>query len=202
MDNALVAPENRRVIGKCYMRINPGMKPKEPTYQVTLDALALTTCYPTLLITAEVPVKHLMNHLLIRELGHTGEIKVQILWGMYYKKNLDFMALIWEDLAYQINNIDSKKQDKMFYPRFTKIIIHHFFEKDKFILIRNIMFMHTDRDDSLLGTMRFVSRHVDTQVYGAILPQAIMNQSLLDSVAYKTYHAIASGVEPPISRKS
>ncbi|GKB52192.1 hypothetical protein Tco_0902945 [Tanacetum coccineum] len=28
------------------MRINPGMKPKEPSYQVALDALALTTCYP------------------------------------------------------------------------------------------------------------------------------------------------------------
>ncbi|GKC78254.1 hypothetical protein Tco_1129028 [Tanacetum coccineum] len=56
LDNALVAPENRRVIGKCNMRINPGMKPKEPTYQVVLDSLALTTCYPAFLVTAEVPV--------------------------------------------------------------------------------------------------------------------------------------------------
>ncbi|GJV08616.1 hypothetical protein Tco_1346272 [Tanacetum coccineum] len=56
LDNALVAHENRRVIGKCNMRINPGMKPKEPTYQVVLDALDLTTCYPAFLITAEVPV--------------------------------------------------------------------------------------------------------------------------------------------------
>ncbi|GKB41084.1 hypothetical protein Tco_0886026 [Tanacetum coccineum] len=64
------------------------------------------------------------------------------------------------------------------------------------------MFMHTARDDSVLGTMRFVSRHADTQVYGAILPQSMINQALLDSVAYKTYHAIASGAEPPMSRKS
>ncbi|GJW64310.1 hypothetical protein Tco_0116194 [Tanacetum coccineum] len=56
LDNALVAPENRRVIGKCNMRINPRMKPKESTYQVVLDALALTTCYPAFLITTEVPV--------------------------------------------------------------------------------------------------------------------------------------------------
>ncbi|GKA48978.1 putative ribonuclease H-like domain-containing protein [Tanacetum coccineum] len=56
MDNALVAQENQRVIGKCNMRINPGMKPKKPTYQVVLDALALITCYPTFLITAEVPI--------------------------------------------------------------------------------------------------------------------------------------------------
>ncbi|GKC99345.1 hypothetical protein Tco_1169620 [Tanacetum coccineum] len=68
IDNALVAQENQRVIGKCNIRINPGMKPKEPTYQVVLDALALTTCYPAFLITAEVPVKNLMNHQLKRKL--------------------------------------------------------------------------------------------------------------------------------------
>ncbi|GKD29521.1 retrovirus-related pol polyprotein from transposon TNT 1-94 [Tanacetum coccineum] len=121
---------------------------------------------------------------------------------MYYKKNLDFVALIWEDLAYQIDNIDLKKQDKMFYPRFTKIITHYFLVKDKSISMRNRMFMHTARDDSLLGTIRFVSRHADTQVYGAILPQTMTNQALLDSVAYKTYYTIASGAEPLISRKS
>ncbi|GKB81182.1 hypothetical protein Tco_0948077 [Tanacetum coccineum] len=244
LDNELVALENRRAIGKCNMRINPGMKPKEPTYQVSLDALALTLtiCYPAFPITTEVPViymhqfwatvskhkasyrfkidnkKFFVNVKVFREilnicpkvpskefdepptkeealsfiskLGHSGEIRyitdvvvdhlhqpwitfasiinkclcrkvfgldkirlfrVQILWGMYYKKNLDFVALIWEDLAYQIDNIDSKKQDRMFYPRFTKIIIYHFLTKDKSILRRNKMFMHTARDDSVLG---------------------------------------------------
>ncbi|GJS76453.1 hypothetical protein Tco_0726334 [Tanacetum coccineum] len=67
--------------------------------------------------------------------------------------------------------------------------------------MRNIMFMHTARDDSLLGTMRFVSRHVDTQVYGAILPEAMTNRALLDSVAYMTYYAITLGAEPLKSRK-
>ncbi|GKB66221.1 hypothetical protein Tco_0927633 [Tanacetum coccineum] len=287
LDNTLVAPENQRVIGKCNMRINPGMKPKEPTYQVVLDALALTTCYPAFLITAEVPViymhqfwatvnKHNASYRFkidnkrffvnvevfrdilnicprilgqefdepiskeealsfIRELGHFGEIKyitnvivdhldqpwrtftsiinkclcgkvsgldkirlsrVQILWGMYYKKNLDFVALFLKDLAYQIDNKDSKKQDKMLYPRFTKIIIHYFLEKYKSISMRNRMFMDTTRDDNLLGTMRFVSRHEDAQIYGVILPKAMINQAMLDYVAYKTYYAIASGAEP------
>ncbi|GJY62747.1 hypothetical protein Tco_0464207, partial [Tanacetum coccineum] len=41
-----------------------------------------------------------------------------------------------------------------------------------------------------------------TQVYGAIIPEEMTNQALLDSIAYKTYFAIASGVEPPKSRKS
>nr|GEX89479.1 hypothetical protein [Tanacetum cinerariifolium] len=56
LDNALVAPENLRVIDKCNMKINPGMKPKEPTYQVALDLFTLNTCYPAFLIAAEVPV--------------------------------------------------------------------------------------------------------------------------------------------------
>nr|GEX10299.1 hypothetical protein [Tanacetum cinerariifolium] len=54
---------------------------------------------------------------------------------------------------------------------------------------------------NLVGNMRFVSRHADTQVYGAILPQAMMNQAMLDSIAYKTCYAIALGAKPPKSRK-
>ncbi|GKC84667.1 hypothetical protein Tco_1140384 [Tanacetum coccineum] len=89
----------------------------------------------------------------------------------------------------------------MFYPRFTEIIIHHFLEKDKSISMRNRMFMHTAMDDSLLGTIRFVSRHEDTQIYGDILPKAMTNQAMLDSIAYNTYYAIALGVESPQSKK-
>ncbi|GJU03300.1 hypothetical protein Tco_1113638 [Tanacetum coccineum] len=57
------------------------------------------------------------------------------------------------------------------------------------------------KGDSLLGTMRFVSRHEDAQIYGSILPKAMTNQAMLDFVAYKTYYAIASGAEPPNSKK-
>ncbi|GJT77861.1 retrovirus-related pol polyprotein from transposon TNT 1-94 [Tanacetum coccineum] len=146
----------------------------------------------------------------IRELGHSREIKyiTDVIVDHLHQPWRTFASIInkclcgKEDLAYQIDNMDSKKQDKMFYPRFTKIIIHHFLDKDKSISMRNRTFMHTARDDSLLGTMRFVSKHANTQVYGAILPKAMTNQALLDSVAYKTYYAIALGAEPPKSRKS
>ncbi|GJV31836.1 hypothetical protein Tco_1392236 [Tanacetum coccineum] len=192
LDNALVAPKNQREIGKCNMRINPRMKPKEPTYQVVLDALALTTCYPAFLIATNIlgqvfdkPPSEEETLSFIRELGHSREIKY-----------------ITDDFAYHIDNKDSKKQDKMFYPRFTKEIIHHFLTKDKSISMRNRTFMHTARDDSLLGTMRFVSRHEDTQVYGALLPKAMTNQAMMDSDSYKTYYAIATGAEPPKTKKT
>ncbi|GJT81614.1 hypothetical protein Tco_1055956 [Tanacetum coccineum] len=55
LDLELVPKENRLDIGKCNGRIPYGLKPKEETFQVVLDALALTLCYPTFLITADVP---------------------------------------------------------------------------------------------------------------------------------------------------
>ncbi|GKG42775.1 hypothetical protein Tco_0477073 [Tanacetum coccineum] len=54
LNNALVPLEKQVKIGKCNMRINPAKTQKEPTYQVVLDALALTTCYPAFIITADV----------------------------------------------------------------------------------------------------------------------------------------------------
>ncbi|GKD02371.1 hypothetical protein Tco_1177345, partial [Tanacetum coccineum] len=56
LDNALVVPKNQVQIGKCNMKINPTKTPKEPTYQVVLDALALSPLYPTFLITTKVPI--------------------------------------------------------------------------------------------------------------------------------------------------
>ncbi|GKA38115.1 retrotransposon protein, putative, unclassified [Tanacetum coccineum] len=46
---------NRLDIGKCNGRIPRGLTPKKPTFQVVLDAIALTPCYPAFLITADVP---------------------------------------------------------------------------------------------------------------------------------------------------
>nr|GEY34396.1 hypothetical protein [Tanacetum cinerariifolium] len=146
----------------------------------------------------------------IRELGHTREIKyiTYVIVDHLHQSWRNFASIInkcvygKEDLAYQSDKIDFKKQDKMIYPRFTKIITHHFLTKDKSISMMNKMFMHTARDDSVLGTMRFISRHADTQVYGAILSQAMTNQALLDYVAYKMYHVIASGAEPLMSKKN
>ncbi|GJW63229.1 putative reverse transcriptase domain-containing protein [Tanacetum coccineum] len=59
------------------------------------------------------------------------------------------------------------------------------------------MFMHTARDGSILGPMRFVSKADDYQVYGALLPQGMTNQKMQDSPAYKTYLAFVTGAATP-----
>ncbi|GJT03661.1 hypothetical protein Tco_0838123 [Tanacetum coccineum] len=79
----------------------------------------------------------------------------------------------------------------MLYPRFTKVIIDYLMSKDQSISIRNKMFWHTARDDTMFTSMRCVSRHEKTQVYGAILPQHLTNQEMLESIAYRTYYVYA-----------
>ncbi|GKD91342.1 hypothetical protein Tco_1366849 [Tanacetum coccineum] len=71
-----------------------------------------------------------------------------ILWGMYHNKHIDYVYLLWEDLVYQVENKNSKKNNDMFYPRFTKVI-DYFMGKDPSISRRNNMFWHTARDDSM-----------------------------------------------------
>ncbi|GJR37095.1 hypothetical protein Tco_1212779 [Tanacetum coccineum] len=122
--------------------------------------------------------------------------RAQILWGMFHKKNINYVYLLWEDLLFQIENKDAKKTNKMSYPRFTKIIIDYFMSKDLSIPRRNKMFWHTARDDTMFTSMRSISRHEDTQVFGTILHELIQT-SMLESKAYQTYYAFASGAKAP-----
>ncbi|GJV96484.1 hypothetical protein Tco_1548061 [Tanacetum coccineum] len=166
LDLELVPKENRLDIEKCNGRIPHGLTPREPTFQVVLDAIALTPCYPAFFITVDVPEicprvpgrdfdplpSEEDTVSFLRELGHTGEInslndvvvdqmhqpwrtfaalinrglsgktsgldklrlsRAQILWGMFYQKNVDYVELLWEDFIYQIENRVYKKQEKI-----------------------------------------------------------------------------------------
>ncbi|GKD77087.1 hypothetical protein Tco_1339708, partial [Tanacetum coccineum] len=55
LDNTMVAPEARLTNSKCNSRISFLKPQREATYQVTLDALKLSPCYPAFLITVKVP---------------------------------------------------------------------------------------------------------------------------------------------------
>ncbi|GKB66818.1 hypothetical protein Tco_0928230, partial [Tanacetum coccineum] len=225
----------------------------KPTFQVVLDAKALTPCYHAFLITADVPEVYMHQFWnsvykcdtfyrfkidkkkrfkltlevfrdifqifprvpgrdfdalpskedtvsFLRELGHTGEInslndvvvdqlhqpwrtfvalinhslsgktsgleklrlsRAQILWGMFYQKNVDYVELLWEDFIYQIENRVYKKQEKI-----------------------------------------FVSAKESTQIYGSILPECLTSPTMKESKVYKTYLGYATGPVPPkIARK-
>ncbi|GJR67471.1 hypothetical protein Tco_0013536 [Tanacetum coccineum] len=181
------------------MRISPSKKPQnEPTYQVILDALALSPCYPAFLITTEVPKIYMQQFLFtiskikdsssyqfkldkkkcridVEELGYKGDIRsvTKVFTDYMHQPWRTFAAIINKclsrkttDFMFQINNKDSsaKRQENKPYPRFTKDIIQHFISKDRSISMSNRMFMHTVRDDNLLGTLKVVAKSEDTQV--------------------------------------
>ncbi|GKB09065.1 hypothetical protein Tco_0837377 [Tanacetum coccineum] len=245
LDLELVPKENILDIGKCNGRIPRRLTPKEPTFQVVLDAIALTSCYPAFLITADVPEEYMhqfwnsvykhdtfyrfkinkkkrfkltlevfryifqicprvpgrdFDALLseedtvsfLRELSHTGEInslndvvvnhfvspELKSFGGMFHHKNVDYVELLWEDFIYQIENRVYKKQEKMYYPRFTKVIIHHFLIQEKTLSWGNKIRMHTSKDDYLINSLRFVSAKESTQIYGAILPECLTSPAM------------------------
>ncbi|GJX57818.1 retrovirus-related pol polyprotein from transposon TNT 1-94, partial [Tanacetum coccineum] len=79
------------------------------------------------------------------------------------------------------------------YPRFTKAIIQHFILKDKTISMRNNLFMHGVKNDSVLGFMKFVSKYEIRQVYGKLIPDVLVPKEMMESKAYKTYLDFAIG---------
>ncbi|GJW42103.1 hypothetical protein Tco_0070902 [Tanacetum coccineum] len=114
--------ENRLDIGKCNGRIPRGLKPKEESFQVVLDALVLTPCYPAFLITADVPEvcprvpgrnfdalpfeEDTISFL--RDLGHTGVINSlnDVVIDQMHQPWRTFAALINKSLSGKTSGLD------------------------------------------------------------------------------------------------
>ncbi|GJS40764.1 hypothetical protein Tco_0565807 [Tanacetum coccineum] len=103
--------------------------------------------------------------------------QAQIIWGMYHKKNVDYAFLLWEDFTYQVENKNTKKGNVMMTPCYA-------------------------RDDPMFTTINVISRHEDTQLYGAILPKELTNEDIRNSESYKEYYVIALGEVPPKTKAS
>nr|GEV76803.1 hypothetical protein [Tanacetum cinerariifolium] len=125
------------------LRLSTTSKPKEPTFQVSLDVFSLTPFYQAffIFIYPNLPSQKFEDPsfeeeilAFIRKLGYSrnikslSDVKVEILpqpwrtFGTIINKCLS-------DLAYQNENKVLKKNKDMYYPRFTKVIINHFMEK-------------------------------------------------------------------------
>nr|GFB23278.1 hypothetical protein [Tanacetum cinerariifolium] len=98
--------------------------------------------------------------------------QAQILWGLYHKRDIDYAFLIWKDFVYQVEHKNQKKSSEMYYPIFTKVIIHHFMTKKPLIPRRNKVNWHYVRDD------------------------------IMNTKAYKEYYACANGEASPKPKAS
>nr|GEU99825.1 hypothetical protein [Tanacetum cinerariifolium] len=104
--------------------------------------------------------------------------------------------------AFLVEHKDTKKSNKMYYPRFTKVIIHHFMSKDPLIPRRNKVNWHYVRDDHMFTMIKMVSRHQNTQQFDAMLPIELTNADIRNYDAYKEYCAVATGATPPKTKAS
>nr|GEZ43946.1 hypothetical protein [Tanacetum cinerariifolium] len=146
-------------------------------------------------------------------LGHGATIRTltDININKLYQPWRSFAAIInkcltgkssgFDNFVYQVEHKNQKKSNEMYYPRFTKVIIHHFMSKNPSIPRRNKIWCNV-RDDSIFLMIKVVSRHQNTQQYGAMLPIELTDDEIRNSKAYKEYYALATGEAVPKPKAS
>ncbi|GJT90775.1 retrovirus-related pol polyprotein from transposon TNT 1-94 [Tanacetum coccineum] len=156
------SPANLLKIGKSMSSTNLILQiPRPYSSSWQLDAFKLTPFYNAFEISADVPEIYMQEFWVticpklpgqkfkeppledeilsfIRDLGYTGEIK--------------FLSDVNENLVFQVENKNSKKNNDMYYQRFTKVIVDYFMATDQTIPKRNKMFWHYARDDFMFTT--------------------------------------------------
>nr|GEW62464.1 retrovirus-related Pol polyprotein from transposon TNT 1-94 [Tanacetum cinerariifolium] len=124
LDLELVLKENRLDIEKCNGRIPCELTPRETTFQVVLDDIALASCYPAFLITVDVPEVYMHQFWnfvdfdalpskedtvsFLRELGHTREINSlnDVVVDQMHQPWITFVALINRGLFGKTSGLD------------------------------------------------------------------------------------------------
>ncbi|GJS83156.1 hypothetical protein Tco_0749697 [Tanacetum coccineum] len=214
LDLELVPKEKRLKIGKCNGRLNPVKIQREPTFQVILDALALTPCYSAFLITADVP-----------------EVYMHQFWDSVYKhdtfyrfktdkRNRFKLTLeIFKDIFKICPRVQGQDFDAL--PTDEEIVtLGKSIHSMMLLLIRCInlgellllsltevylerqlvltSFVSPEHKSFGVCTIRRISNsNLWSQIYGAILPESLTNPEMKETKAYKTYLGFAIGATPP-----
>nr|GEV29110.1 hypothetical protein [Tanacetum cinerariifolium] len=91
----LVPKEKSHEIRNCNGRLNPRKIQREPTFQVVLDALALTLCYSAFLITTDVPEVY-MHQFWDSVYKHDTFYKFKMDKGKRFKRNIEIFIDIFK----------------------------------------------------------------------------------------------------------
>nr|GEW03226.1 hypothetical protein [Tanacetum cinerariifolium] len=162
-----------------------------------LDALALTPFYQAFLIIAEVPAIYM------QEFWATVTVHKSSIIFTINKKKFSLDVEVFREIFQICPKVPGQrfKEPPLEHDilSFLRNLGHsgdvHYITDS--ISRRNKMFWHTAHDDTMFTSMKCVSKHKKTQVYGAILPRHLTNQAMLESIAYQTYYAYATGEKAP-----
>ncbi|GJY25399.1 hypothetical protein Tco_0400125 [Tanacetum coccineum] len=226
LDLELVPKENRLNIDKCNGRIPHKLTPREPTFQLILDVIALTSCYPAFLITADVPEVY-MHQFWNSVYKHDTFYRFKIDKKKRFKLTLEVFRDIFQifprvsgrdfdPLPFEEDTVSFLRElghmllsIRCINPRELLLLLSIGFYLERLVVLtsfvspelksfgRNKIRMHTSKDDYLINSLRFVSAKESTQIYGAILPECLTSPAMKESKAYKTYLGYATGVVPP-----
>nr|GEV44076.1 retrovirus-related Pol polyprotein from transposon TNT 1-94 [Tanacetum cinerariifolium] len=206
IDEALVPHAKRLRFRRSNFLLLSDIKSRKSTLQLVYDVLRLYPFFKAFLVTADVPEiymqelwvtstihhhairfkmdnkKHIVNLESFRDMLHIcPRVPGQSFAEPPFKEEiLAFIRFLGHSATIKkltdVEHKESKKRNEMYYPRFTKVIIHHFMSNDPSIPRRN--------------------------KFSALLPIELTNEEIKNSNAYKEYYAIATGVSPPKPKAS
>nr|GEU66580.1 hypothetical protein [Tanacetum cinerariifolium] len=189
IDKALVPHAKRLRIGRSNFRLLSDISSKESTLQLVYDVLYLSPFFKAFLMDNK---KHIVNLESFKEMLHIcprlpGQAFVEppfeeeILAFLYFLRhsgairrltnvNINKLHQPWRSFAAIINKCLTGKSlgydSEMYFPRFTKVIIHHFMSKDAFIPMRNKVAM-TEAQQLKLVTKRSLQQTYISQTSGS-----------------------------------
>ncbi|GJX15275.1 hypothetical protein Tco_0207033 [Tanacetum coccineum] len=100
--------------------------------------------------------------------------RIDILWGMFYRENINYPELIWEDFSFQIDHRKERKskRETMPFPRFTK-------------------------DACIVSRLNFVRTGEDYQEYRLPIPDTMLNDAIKRSESYQMFLKYSTCQIPP-----
>ncbi|GKC49979.1 retrovirus-related pol polyprotein from transposon TNT 1-94 [Tanacetum coccineum] len=228
LDDALVAPANRLKIGKCNLRLSSDLKSKEATLQVVYDVLKLTPFYKAFQASVDVPEIYMQEFWATASVyNHSIRFKMNnkkhIVNLEYFREMLQICPrirnqrfdeppfeqyiltfLISLGHSREIRKITDVNVNKLHQPwrSFVANVDYAFLLWEDFtyqVENKNSKKVNV-MDDPMFTTINVISKHEDTQLYGAVLPKELTNEDIRNSESYKEYYAIASG-EVPLKTK-
>nr|GEU59818.1 hypothetical protein [Tanacetum cinerariifolium] len=195
LDNALVHLEKRVEIGKCNMKIGLAKTQKEPTYQFWFTGSRLIRNVIELIWKYSEKSSRSVLDFRIETLMNSRQMtNFSLSLKNFDTKEMLYMSLKWSLIKCANHGELLLQSSTSAYLGKLQVLTSSDSQELKFYgkcSIRRI----------ILGPMRFVSKSDAFQVYGSLLPNSMTNQKMLDSDAYKTYLAYATGASSPKMKK-
>nr|GEX64521.1 hypothetical protein [Tanacetum cinerariifolium] len=193
MDEAFVPTAQRLRIGRSNFRLLSDIKSKESTLQLVYDVLRICPFFKAFMVTADVPEIYMQEFWATATVHHHA-IRFKIDNNKYIIKLESF-----RDMLHICPRAHGQSFDE---PLFEEDILAFICFLRHSALIRMLIDVNINKDDHMFSKIKLVSRHQNTQQFGALLPIELTNEEIKNSNAYKEYYAIATGAAPPKPKAS